>query len=283
MRRHRTAKGRFTKRAKNPKRRSHKRRRNGGGLGRTAFLARMAAGKRKAAKAKTSSPKRKSHKKHARKATSSRRRIRPTVLVSRSGKYFRPRRSKYFTRPRRINRRRRNGFGSGIMSSIKRIFTLNSVTNYLGIGGGIFVGTMLSKMLNTGMVPFTTTMLPASITDTLSNKYVRPFHGFIHIIAGTLLAAKVKNKYAKDIGIGLAALGGFDLLTQLLSATGMVGLPTFSGMNVNLLGRTSYSGHQLSGMNVDLSGMNVDMLGNDARSDDAESGYLADNINDMLS
>lgn len=275
MRRHRTSKGRFTKRAKSPKRKSHKRRRNGGGLGRTAFLAKMAAGKHAAKKARKASKHRTPSAK--RRASSVKRRIRPTVLVSRSGRYYRPRRSKYFTRPRRINRHRRNGMGGSLMAIIKRTFTLNSVTNYLGIGGGLFVGTMLSKMLNTGIVPFTNTMIPDSISSTLSNKYFRPFHGFIHIILGTLIASKVRNKYAKDVGVGLAALGGFDLLTQALSAVGMVGLPTFSGMNVNLLGKTQYSG-----MNVDLSGMNVNMLG-DGRASDAEDDHLADNINDMIS
>ena len=280
MRRHRTSKGRFTKRAKSHKRKSHKRRRNGGGLGRNTFLAKMAAGKRKAAKSRKAPKRKKARKASRRRASSAKRRIRPTVLVSRSGRYYRPKRSKYFTRPRRINRRRRNGMGGNLMSIIKRTFTLNSVTNYLGIGGGLFVGTMLSKMLNTGIVPFTNTALPASLTSTLSGKYVRPFHGFIHIILGTLIASKVRNKYAKDVGVGLAVLGGFDLLTQALSAMGMVGLPTFSGMNVNMLGRTQYNA--VSGMNVDLSGMNVNMLGN-ANYRDAESDEIADNINDMLS
>lgn len=280
MRRHRTSKGRFTKRAKSPKRRATKRRRNGGGLGRNTFLAKMSAGKQAAKKARKAPKRKKSRKASKRRASSVKRRIRPTVLVSRSGRYYRPKRSKYFTRPRRINRRRRNGMGGNLMSIIKRTFTLNSVTNYLGIGGGLFVGTMLSKMLNTGIVPFTNTALPASLTNTLSGKYVRPFHGFIHIILGTLIASKVRNKYAKDVGVGLAALGGFDLLTQALSAMGMVGLPTFSGMNVNMLGRTHYN--ELSGMNVDLSGMNVNMLGN-ASYQSAESDEIADNINDMLS
>lgn len=277
MRRHRTSKGRFTKNPKRRKNRSHKRRKNPYSPGgRFVMDAPAAPKRRKARKAKKA---RKSSKKRAARVG---RRIRPTVLVSKSGRYYRPARSKYFKRPRRINRRRRNGFGGSLMSSVKRIFTVSSVTNYLGIGGGIFVGTMLSKLLNTGIIPFTTTALPSSITDTLSNKYVRPFHGFLHIIAGTLIASKMRNKYAKDVGIGLAALGGFDLLTQLLSAVGMVGLPTFSGMNVNLLGRTQYNGDTYSGMNVDLSGMNVNMLG-DSRSSDAESESLADNINDMIS
>lgn len=278
MRKHRNSKGRFTKSrstSKRRKNRSHKRRKNPYSPGGRFVMSAPAAApkRRKARKARKSSKKR---------AARVGRRIRPTVLVSKSGRYYRPARSKYFKRPRRINRRRRNGFGGSLMANVKRIFTVSSVTNYLGIGGGIFVGTLLSKLLNTGVIPFTTTSIPASITDTLSHKYVRPFHGFVHIIAGTLLAAKVRNKYAKDVGIGLAALGGFDLLTQLLSAVGMVGLPTFSGMNVNLLGRTGYAGDTYSGMNVDLAGMNVNMLGN-ARSSDAEEESLVDNINDMIS
>ena len=281
MRRHRTSKGRFTKRSSSPKRRKSRRRKNGGGLGRSAFLALMAKGKAKAAR---KSPGRRKVRKVRKAARKSRvgRRIRPTVILAKTGRYYRPRRSKYFTRPRRINRRRRNGMGGSIVSGIKRVFTVSSISNYISIGGGIFVGSLLSKMLNTGIVPFTTTLLPAAVSDALSNKYVRPFHGFIHIILGTVIASKVKNKYVKDAGIGLAALGGFDLLTQILSAVGATGLPTFSGMNVNLLGRTSYSTPGMSGMNVDFRGMSVDTLGN-SRWQDAESDEIADNINDMIS
>lgn len=277
MRRSRTSKGRFTKTrsTKRRKNRSHKRRRNPHSYspgGRFVPAGSVTAPAKK---------RRKTRKKAHRKAKRAGRKIRPTVIVSKTGRYYRPARSKYFKRPRRINRRRRNGLGGSLVSIIKKIFTVSSVSNYLGIGGGIFLGTMLSKLLNTGVVPFTTTSIPSSITDTLSNKYVRPFHGFLHIIAGTLIASKMRNKYAKDVGVGLAALGGFDLLTQALSAVGMVGLPTFSGMNCNLLGKTQY-GAEYSGMNVDLSGMNVNMLG-DARNSDAEDDQLADNINDMIS
>ncbi len=276
-RRTRNSKGRFTKRAKTRKS-SRRRRRNGAGLGRAGFAAARAAA--------THAPKkRRKSRKHAKRARSGRR-IRPTILVTRSGAYRRPRRSKYFKRPRMVNprrrrashRRRRNG--GNLMAIVKRTLTVSTLSGYLSIGGGIFAGALLSKMLNTGMVPFTSSALPASVSDTLGSKYVRPFHGILHIVLGGLIAAKVKNKYVRDAGMGLAALGGYDLLSQALSALGVADLPTLSGMNVNLLGRTGYSG-----MNVDLlgGGMNVDLRGNDVRSSDAESGYLADSINDMIS
>lgn len=275
--RSRNSKGRFTKGHKTHRKASHKRRKNGAGLGRAGFAA---------ARAAASTPsKRKTRRKSRRKAAKrSGRRIRPTILVTKTGAYRRPRRSKYFKRPRMVNgrkhrrvTRRRNG--GTIMSAIKRTLTVSTLSGYLSIGGGIFAGAMLSRMLNTGLVPFTTTALPASVSNTLGSKYVRPFHGILHIVLGSIIASKVKNKYVRDAGMGLAALGGYDLLSQALSAIGVADLPSLSGMNHNILSRTSYSG-----MNVDLlgGGMNVDLMG-DARSSDAESGYLADNINDMIS
>ncbi len=268
-RRIRNSKGRFVKRGK--ARKSRRRRRNG-----SKHMAALAAGhipKRKKA--------RKSRKKAAKRSG---RRIRPTILVSKTGAYRRPRRSKYFKRPRMVNGRKRRRVsrrrnGAGLMSIVKRTLTVSTLSGYLSIGGGIFAGAMLSRMLNTGMVPFTQSALPASVSETLGSKYVRPFHGILHIVLGGLIASKVKNKYIRDAGMGMAALGGYDLLSQALSALGVAELPSLSGMNVNMLGRTGYSG-----MNVDLlgGGMNVDLMG-DARSSDAESGYLADNINDMLS
>ena len=273
--RKRNSKGRFTKKSKT----SRRRRRNGSSI--KAF---------RAAQAAHAAPKRKRRKSRKTKARSGRR-IRPTILVTKTGLYRRPRRSKYFKRPRMVNgkagrtrrrrslSRRRNG--GSLMSTIKKVLTVSTLSGYLSIGGGIFAGAMLSRMLNTGTVPFTATVLPASVMDTVSSKYVRPFHGIVHIVLGSIIASKVRNKYLRDAGMGLAALGGYDLLSQALSAMGVANLPVLSGMNVNLLGgRTSYTG-----MNVDLlgGGMNVDLMGNDARWQDAESPYLADSINDMIS
>lgn len=258
-----------------------RRRRNGAGMGRTAFLALMAAGKRK--KARSGGKRRKSRAKRstkrARKSRSGRR-IRPTIILSR-GKLYRPRRSKYFSRPRKVNgRRRRRSNGSGsLVRAVKGVFQVRTISRYASIGGGIFLGTLFSRLLNTGVVPFTALALPAALMAPLQK--LRPIHGLLHMALGALVASKVRNKYAQDAAIGIAALGGFDLVTQVLSRVGVVGLPTFSGMNVDLVsGRTMYSGMNVSmrpmaGMNVDLKGM--------ARSYDSESDHLADNINDMLS
>lgn len=272
-RRLRNSKGRFIKVSR------HRKRKNGGGVGRAGFAAARAAQMPAPSKKRKKSKSRKGRKTRS----ASGRRIRPTIIVTRTGHYRRPSRSKYFKRPRMVNPKRRKSrvrrSNGNILATVKRLFTVNTMSSYLSIGGGVLAGGFLSRMLTTGMVPFTTTALPSSISETLNNKYVRPFHGVLHIVLGTLIASKVRNKYVRDAGMGLAAIGGYDLLSQALSFLGMSALPTLSGMNVNMLGRTSYSG-----MNVDLlgGGMNVDLMG-DARASDAESGYLADNINDMLS
>lgn len=243
----------------------------------------------------------KSHRKsRAKKAKASYgRRARPVIYVDGHGNFHRPKkgRVRYFKkagikvngkRRRKSNKhyaRRRNG--TSIVSAIKNVFQVRTIAQYASIGGGLFAGTLLSKLLNTGTVPFTSYQLPASFTEAVAK--VRPAHGLIHILAGTLLAAKSRNKYIKDAGIGLAALGGFDLLMQGLSMAGVKNLPTFSGMNVNLMGMTQYAipnsrggAPAMSGMNVNLRGMNVDLMG-DAWADECESNHLADNINDMVS
>jgi hypothetical protein len=165
-------------------------------------------------------------------------RIRPVVIVSGSG-FRRPAKSKYFSGPTRINRRRRgrarkNPFSGGALS-IRKVFSKNTLMRYVGLGGGIGLGALFSRFLNTGVVPFSSTaLIPATMVATLQK--ARPFHGLIHILVGVTIAAKIRNPIAKDVGAGLAALGGFDLLMQLLSKMGVTNLPTFSGMNVDFMG-----------------------------------------------
>ncbi len=270
MRRRRTSKGRFTKK-------SHGKRRKRNGSRKLHHAARAAQA------AHAPRKRRKARKSRARKSTKRRagRRVRPTIIVAKSGKYYRPRRSKFFKKPRRINGRRRRHNGSkSIVSAIKNVFQVRTISRYASIGGGIFAGTLFSRMLNTGIVPFTSMALPASITSTLQKQKVRPFHGLLHILAGTLIASKVRNKYIQDAGLGMAALGGFDILMQVLSKAGVMNLPTFSGMNVNMLpGRAP----RVTGMNVDLrsrkmAGMNVNLMGSDI-----DAGGLADDLNASLS
>ncbi len=292
----------MAKRRRSVKSRKTSKRRKSARLSRTAFLSLMKKGKAK--KARKSGKRRKSVAKRTRKAAKRRKsttgkRIRP-VIISRGKGLYRPARSKTFKVSRRVNgrRRRRNGaLGGSLVRTVKGMFQVPSLLKYASIGGGIFGGTLLSKLLNTGLVPFTSIALPASITSTLAK--VRPAHGLVHIALGAVVASKSRNKHVKDAAIGLAALGSFDLLMQVLAMAGMKNLPTFSGMNIDLRGMSQYGmsypgsvygAPKQAGMNVDLrgrrtramAGMNVDMLG-EARARDAENSHLADNINDMLS
>ena len=224
---------------------------------------------------KTSARKtRKASRKRARRGV----RKRPTIIVSRSGRYYRPRRSKFFKRPRRVNGRRRRRNGSSLMSGLRSALQLQSLSRYASIGGGIFAGTLFSRMLNTGVVPFTSIALPAAVTGALQK--ARPLHGLLHIVLGSLVASKDRNKYVKDAGIGIAALGGFDIVMQIASRVGIPGLPTFSGMNVDLLGRARP--RSVSGMNVSLRGMNVSMMG-EVRPGAQTETHLADALNEMVS
>lgn len=202
---------------------------------------------RRAAKAAGSAPRKRKRKasKKARRASFRRKasgRIRPVVIVSGNG-FRRPAKSKYFSGPTRINPRRRRKSRRGMrrnpgfsrMLPLRSAFSKSSLMHYVGIGGGIGLGAMLSRFLNTGAVPFMSAP-PTVPSWVVTLQKARPLHGLIHILVGVTLASKVRNPIAKDLGAGLAALGGFDLLMQGLTFAGVKGLPTFSGMNVNLMG-----------------------------------------------
>jgi len=192
--------------------------------------------KRRRKKAAKKVAKRARRKSFAKKASG---RIRPVVIVS-GGKYHRPKKSKYFSGPTRINPRRRRKYRrnpSGLKGILpfRKAFSKQSLMRYVAIGGGIGLGAMLSRFLNTGAIPF----LPGPATTpgwVVMLQKARPVHGLIHILVGVTIAAKVRNPIAKDAGAGLAALGGFDLLMQGLTFAGVKNLPSFSGMNVDLMG-----------------------------------------------
>lgn len=223
---------------------------------RAAALRNLAKARRARKKSAPVSKKRrraKSSKRRARrsKALKASGRIRPVVIVS-GGKYHRPKKSKYFRGPTRINPRRRRRYRRNPvfgLPKLTRLFSVKTFTRYAAIGGGMLAGTMFSRFLNTGMVPFLNTVaLPAAVTDVLSK--ARPIHGFAHIALGWAIQTKARNPIMKDVGVGLAALGGFDLLMQVLTLAGVKNLPTFSGMNVEMMG-----------MNVDA-GMPTVLAGN---------------------
>lgn len=178
-------------------------------------------------------------------------RIRPVLVVS-GGQFRRPAKSKYFTGPTRINRRRRYRRNPGMnLSSVKGIFKPRSITRILSVGGGVLGGAFLTRLLSSGMIPgLSTQIIPPSFLGPLSK--ARPVFGLVQVMVGMYLQ-KQRSPVMKDLGIGVAAVGGFDLLTQILSLVGVTNLPTLGGMNVNA---------SLMGMNVSPSflGMNVQTM-----------------------
>ncbi len=232
-------------------------------------LKKARAARRKGRSAPRAKARRKSHKK-ARKSAKRRRfhakasgRIRPVVVVS-HGKYHRPKRSKYFKGPTRINRRRRSARRNpgGLTGSVKSIFKVATLKRVLSVGGGILAGTFVSRFLSTGIVPgMATPVLPASVTVMLAK--ARPVHGLFHLLVGFYLQ-KQRNPIVKDVGMGVAALGGFDLLTQVLTLAGVKNLPTFAGMNVSLMGmnvNTMARPIVLQGNYANEPSMNDDLVG----------------------
>jgi hypothetical protein len=187
-------------------------------------------------KSRKKSRKARKSRKHAYRGRS--RRIRPVViLTSRHGRrrFKRPRHSKYFKHPTRINRRRRRLRLNPLPSfrGVKGLFNLRTITRYAAIGGGVWLGAVVSRFLNTGTLPGVATPL-FTVPDFLVK--ARPAHGLIHIALGVMLQRKARNPMLKDAGVGLAALGGFDLLMQVLTLAGVPNLPVFAGMNVSMMG-----------------------------------------------
>lgn len=178
-------------------------------------------------------------------------RIRPVLVVS-GGQFRRPKKSKYFTGPTRINRRRRYRKNPGVsLSGVKNIFKPRSITRILSVGGGVLGGAFLTRFLATGVLPgLSMQIIPVSILGPLSK--ARPVFGLVQVMVGMYLQ-KRRSPVVKDIGIGMAAVGGFDLLTQILRLAGLTNLPTLGGMNVDA---------SLMGMNVSPSflGMNVQTM-----------------------
>jgi hypothetical protein len=168
------------------------------------------------------------------------RRVRPVVVVS-GGKFYRPRRSKTFRRPTRINGRRRHRKNPFMGSSLKSILSLKNIGRYVALGGGFIVGSSLTKFLTTGKIPFMgDAAAPAGWVSTIA--VARPAFGLINLIAGAFMASKVRNAYLKDVAMGVAVFGGYDLLTQALSYMGVQNVPMIAGMDISMLG-ANYNRH----------------------------------------
>jgi hypothetical protein len=193
-------------------------------------------------------------------------RIRPVVIVS-GGKFYRPRRSKAFRRPTRINGRRRRR--SNPDTSIRKVFSMQNITRYLAIGGGMVAGSMVTSFFATGILPFTTTSIyPAAMQDAMSK--ARPVLGLGNLLVGAYVAGKVRNPMLRDAALGIAAYGGFDLFTQLL---GFMGVTQLAGMDISgpFLGAGRFESQNRSyGSPAIVDGMDIPMQG-DLEPDFADS------------
>jgi hypothetical protein len=192
----------------------------------------------------------------ARRKSRSGKRIRPVVIVS-GGKFYRPRRSKAFKRPTRINgrRRRRNP-----TRQLRRALSVANITRYLAIGGGMVAGSMVTSFFSTGVLPFgSTSIYPAGMQDMMQK--ARPFMGLANLVVGSMVASRVRNPMLKDAALGIAAYGGFDLFTQVLK---LMGVSQLAGMDISgpFLGAGRFESQNRSyGMPAVVDGMDIPMVG----------------------
>lgn len=182
-------------------------------------------------------------------------RIRPVVIVS-GGKFYRPRRSKAFRRPTRINRARRRRRNP--TATMRRVFSVQNITRYLAIGGGMVAGSMVTSFFATGVLPFgTTSIYPAGMQDAMSK--ARPVLGLGNLLVGAWVAGRVRNPMLKDAALGIAAYGGFDLFTQLL---GLMGVTQLSGMDIPMMGAGQFAAQQRHAViPTVVDGMDIPMAG----------------------
>lgn len=205
--------------------------------------------RRKSRKARTTARRKRSH---------SGKRIRPVVIVS-GGKFYRPRRSKVFRRPARINGRRRRRSNPAV--TIRNVFSMRNITRYLAIGGGMVVGSTVTSFVATGILPFggSTSIYPAAMQDAMSK--ARPVLGLANLLVGAFVASKVRNPMLKDAALGIAAYGGFDLFTQVL---GLMGVTQLAGMDISgpFLGAGRFASQNRSyGSPAVVDGMDIPMSG----------------------
>lgn len=153
---------------------------------------------------------------------------RPVMIVASSAP---SRKRKSARRVKRSRRRMRKN--PNFSTSFRSLTKISAWKRIFAVGGGVLGGTLLTSFLTTGMFPGSTmTLIPASVTGMLSK--ARPIHGVVHLMIGFYLQKK-RNPMVKDIGLGVAAQGGYDILTQVLKLAGL-NIPTLAGMNVSMLG-----------------------------------------------
>lgn len=155
---------------------------------------------------------------------------RPVLRYTGKG-WFRPKRSRYFHKPTRINRRRRVRHSIMRRNPVYRmnvrrryhrtnprakVFSRNLIMTSAKIGGGIALGAVA--------MPLVYNIIPAANRTSLN-----PWLGAINIIIGALGVSFIRNKNVKDMMIVVAGTGVYDLLASNVPSLGLPALPRAVG------------------------------------------------------
>lgn len=124
-------------------------------------------------------------------------------------------------RPVRINpvyasKRRKSVRRNPGLKSIGKIFSVASLMPVIKLGGGFVAGGMAMPVLY-------------RYTPESMKKYDQ-YLGIVHVLLGGIIVAFVKNKTAKEVGIGIASSGVYDLVAKNVTALELPALPRTSAL-----------------------------------------------------
>lgn len=132
---------------------------------------------------------------------------------------------------RRVNpshKKRRHVRRRNPAASVRQAFNKNTLIRAAGLGVGFVAGNLVIQGVTTGTVFGRVLFTPPAV---LSGG-ARPVVGLFSIVIGTMVGAKAKKQFAKDIALGITAAGGYDIVKSLvnMAAPGTLGMYINEGM-----------------------------------------------------
>lgn len=135
-------------------------------------------------------------------------------------------------------------------AALRAVMSKDNLFSVVGITGGFIAGVKGGK--------FIYSKVPAAM---------RRFAGLITFALGTIIAVKVRNNLLKKAGVGVAASGVYDLLSQNIPALGLMPIagidlsmphtPRYAGEDYDIKGDTQLIGNEQDGDTIDVSGETV--------------------------
>jgi len=128
------------------------------------------------------------------------------VIIRAAHSWRRPKRSKLFRRPTRINPRRRSHrrYRRNPLSLPRLPFNLQNVAfGGLKIAGGIAIGMLGMPLIVKHIAP---------MVDK-TGQY-RKYYGLVHIVLGAVAASVIKKQIVKEMALTVAGVGVYDLISQ---------------------------------------------------------------------